>query len=75
MTKAELIKALEKFDDNQEIMILNHFYGGSQEISAPVKLDPNPKLYLITKHDECYSHNCKDMSGTTVIVLSRLVKN
>jgi hypothetical protein len=71
MTKAELIKALEQFDDNQEVMILNRFYDGYEEIEAPNKLGIGPKLHIITEADQYYSLSCGNMVGQTVIVLGR----
>lgn len=62
----ELIKHLNKFDENIEVMILDGFNGGGN----PREINNKPiDLYTITEENERYSGDCDDMIGEEVVIL------
>lgn len=65
MTKTELLKRLESYPDNAEVMILDGFNGGG----VPRTINFGPHLKEVTVQDAEEAADCEDIIGRSVIVM------
>jgi hypothetical protein len=63
MNVGQLIKKLEAFDPEKEVMILDGFNGGG----TPRTINLGPNLREVTKQDADEASDCEDLVGQTVV--------
>lgn len=65
MTKEELIKRLDKYPNDTEVMILDGFNGGGY----PREINCGPREHLITENDAKETADCEDKVGKLVLAI------
>lgn len=65
MTKQELLRRLDKFPNDVEVMILDGFNGGG----VPRTINLGPSDHIITETDADEACDCEDRVGEKVVVL------